>query len=378
MKKLIRVLSLSLITSMILPLSACSKSGKFRIPEEDELSSFLEDKLEAEETDEDTLSLDDWNEGFYFTSDEYNSPTKYKVALKDSGPVMMIGQKISSMGLFFNTYKVLNKTGGGWKNFGADSELCYLKYDEDLSKGKTIETSKGQAKKQELTQFLSSVMVFTFEDEDGAEDCFEWMIEKSIEDHIDNYETVLTKYEKTPKLLKSNYGYLYDEDAELADREIYDLDDLPKDVYELDKKNHTGHFSFHADDKWVQVGDIYRTEKTPEYTTFLQQSMDYSLLLQDNRIMIVYHLDVYTMYGWTDVYYDEWPDYEFETDEAIEAIYKKFGIKDPKKIKIEDDLATELNYISCLRGNNSITLDLPEIYRTSDSDTKSKKSRKDS
>ena len=48
--------------------------------------------------------------------------------------------------------------------------------------------------------------------------------------------------------------------------------------------------------------------------------------------MIVYHLDVYTMYGWTDVYYDEWPDYEFETDEAIEAIYKKFGIKDPKKI----------------------------------------------
>ena len=373
MKKLIRVLSLSLITSMILPLSACGKSVELRVPEEEEFSSFLEEELEAEETDEDTHKLKEWNDGFYFISNEAVSPTKYKIADKKSDSGTMLGQRMTNMLMYYNTYKVLNKSNRGWKNYGAESELCYLKYDEDLGKSKTIEVSRGPAKQQEWTQALSSVMLITFVDEDGAEDCFNKMVESSFEEYKDNYEDVLESYEKKPQLLKINYGYLCDEDAELAERKIYELKDLPKDVYELDKKNHTGHFSFHTDDKWLRVADIYRTQDYPEYISFLQQSMDYSLILQDNRIMIVYHLDVYTMYGCTDVFYDEWPDHEFKTDDAMKAIYKKFGINDPKKIKLEDDLATELNFISCLRGNNSVTIDSPEIYTSSDSVKKSKK-----
>ena len=173
--------------------------------------------------------------------------------------------------------------------------------------------------------------------------------------------------EEDPARMKLYYApFMFDEDAEFQVRDVIKLKKLPEDVYKLDSKTHTGHFSYHADHRWAGVADIYRVKDVPEWIKYNQVSMDFTILLQDDRIMVLCQYNEYWESGVTDVYYDEWPQIQFEEKDTIGSIYKKYNVKDPKKIELSDDLKTELIYTSGFERDKGSTIFSPEVYKTSD------------
>ena len=367
MKRLQKVISGCLAASMMLPLAACGKKGgKAEVPEEEDFIKYLEEKLGADENDDKTVDIDDCNNGFYYVAQSFSSPFGRNIS--DGKMNFKIAESMqSARALRHVTSGVFGSSTSGWQDYGVEDMVCYMKYDYDLSDAKKLELETTTTSEQECEQYLTCAMLFTFDDEDGAEECFKKMMDEVFTNFLDDYENVLQTIEEDPARMKLYYApFMFDEDAEFQVRDVIKLKKLPEDVYKLDSKTHTGHFSYHADHRWAGVADIYRVKDVPEWIRYNQVSMDFTILLQDDRIMVLCQYNEYWRSGVTDVYYDEWPQIQFEEKDTIGSIYKKYNVKDPKKIELSDDLKTELIYTSGFERDKGSTIFSPEVYKTSD------------
>lgn len=357
MKKTLRILSATLIASMMLPLAGCNKkNGPAEVPTEDEFISYLEDKLGASEYEE-VLDPDDLENGVYFQSDSYLSPLSVKVRFT-SGATFPAAQVYRPYTLM-DSLALLSNNNGGLEAYGAESMTNYLRASDDRTEPK--KTKGSEAPYQEETQSLTCATLLTFEDEDYAKECFEAIIEKTFEKRSEIYEDRLDEYEDNKMIMVRYPDYLIDKDAEMNDRKVFDLKDLPEDVYSFDKKKNEGHFSYHTEMQWPAVADIYKTRGEPEWISLLQASMDYTLLLKEDRILLIYHLDYFAQNGSQDVYPDDWTGTTFEEDEVLNKIYKKYSVKDPKKIKMEEDLDTQLKFVANF-DHSEYYIDAPELF----------------
>ena len=89
--------------------------------------------------------------------------------------------------------------------------------------------------------------------------------------------------------------------------------------------------------------------------------MNYTLLLKEDRILLIYHLDYYAQNGSEDLYPNDWTSMTFEEDEVLNKLYKKYSVKDPKKIKLEEDLDTQLKFVANF-DHSEYYIDAPEIF----------------
>lgn len=357
MKKTLRILSATLIASMMLPLAGCNKkTGPAVIPTEDDFLDYIEDTLGASEY-EDAVDQDEADVGIFYQSDEYFNPMKVKYKMGSSS--LTLAQSYHPQPLA-KMLSIFNSSNRGWENYDAESMTVYLRFKDDLTKAKKV---KGQtAPFQEDTQSFTTAMLFTFADEDSAEECFEAMIENAVVDRTELYEKLLEEYEDINLVARHYPPYLIDEDAEIKDRKVYDLKDLPEDVYKLDKKNNEGHFCYHAEMTWPSLADIFKVKKDePDWISYRQDTMNLSLYLKEDRILLVYHGDSYSQYGSNDLYPKDWKGTDFEKADALNKIYKKFSLQDPKNFKIDDDLKTQFSYIANF-ANSEMYIDAQELF----------------
>ena len=357
MKKSLRIISATLIASMMLPLAGCNKKdGPAEVPTEDEFISYLEDKLGASEYEE-VLDPDDLENGVYFQSDSYLSPLSVKVRFT-SGATFPAAQVYRPFTLM-DSLALLSNTNGGLEAYGAESITNYLKASDDMTT--PVRSKDSPSRYQEETQSFTCATLLTFEDEDYAKECFEAIIENTFEKRSEIYEDRLNEYENNKMIMVRYPNYLIDKDAEMNDRKVFSLKDLPEDVYSFDKKKNEGHFSYHSEMQWPAVADIYKTRGEPEWISLVQASMNYTLLLKEDRILLIYHLDYYAQNGSQDLYPNDWTSMTFEEDDVLNKLYKKFSVKDPKKIKLEEDLDTQLKFVANF-DHSEYYIDAPEIF----------------
>ncbi|MBR4819478.1 MAG: hypothetical protein IKZ74_05445, partial [Clostridiales bacterium] len=191
------------------------------------------------------------------------------------------------------------------------------------------------------------------------EEYFTAAVKNIFEDRSEKYEQSLQKLMDQPKI--AAITALSREEPDFRDRKIYDFDDLPEDVYSLDKKAGTGYFRYSIDDQWIAIPDIYKTQEVPEAGNYKQVHFEFSLLLEADRVMIVFSGNSYSEYPCDNIYYEDWEKEEFKEDKKLQDIYKKFGITDPNSIKLDDDLSDQLIFVT-RTGNAEDELHIKELY----------------
>lgn len=357
MKTYKKVISGCLAVSMLLPLSGCGKSKKnFKMPNSEDFCSFLEKDMKAEKISGFNLPEGDWNKGFYYETVGFLVP----------GDIKYEGMNIKNLFRGIEPIKQLtNVAAGSELRNSADEMVSYFTNEVSTKDHGNKQFKRTGVTQKESEYEITYATLITFAEDSDALEFFENYMDINFEQDLDTYEEALNWYEENPdKLYMHQPRSLVKEKAEIQPREVYSLKALPKDVYDLDKKAGKGHFTYHIEDRWASVSDIFRADDKPEWITFLHVANDLSLQLDGNQVLLLFNCRYYEYIGCEEFYRDRWPTHEFEKSTVMEKFYKEFGVTDPEKIEISDDLNLELVSISGF--DREYALHLPEIYRTSD------------
>ena len=362
MKMMKKVLAAGLIAAMTLPMCACKKSGKFSMPKSEAFITFLQEKMDAKACDQLYMSEEDWENGFYYSDKDFVIPTSIAV---DFGSMKYPTNKIMHSLKHVDLLRSLISTEYSEGPYEIKNEVCYLKFTDDLSK--RVEN------KQTDTSKFACAMLLTFDEDSEAENFFSDYIDLFFGKNAELYEKTLKEYEDNFDLAVMKYQprYLIPEDAEMVSRKVYDLKDLPEEVYKLDEKKGEGHFCFCTTDEFVGVPDMFRTNDEPEWVVIYQVENDFSLYLDGSSVFLVFESHSYQQSGGDEIYPDEWPSIEFEKDESIKTICKKYGVADPCKFKIDDDLMYQ--FANGWQFDRGEILHLHEIYTNPHKDKSKKK-----
>lgn len=352
MKGTKKVISGCLIASMLLPLSGCGKK-KASFPTSEEFTNFLKKDMKVDETSEYNLGEEEWEKGFYIETDEFFSP----------GWVGYKGMHIVNL---FRSVAPLY----GLKNVVESSQLMesvnhmvsYFSNDVSIDYHDDEDSDHSQSESEYEITYASLI---TFDTESDALAFFESYMDQIFVQPTEIYEEALDWYkDNTETLFMRQPRCMLKENIKLEPHEVYSLKTLPEDVYSLDKKAGKGHFTYHIEDRWANVADYFRTDDEPEWITFVQSANDLSLQLEGNQVLMLFKCRYYDYVGYEEFYMDRWPEHEFKNREVMGKFYKEFGVTDPEKIKISDDLNLQL--VSISKFDRDDVLHLPEIIRTSD------------
>lgn len=362
-----KLLAGCLAFALVLPMAGCKKKAAFKMPTEDDFYDYVTKDLEAKDVsdgdlydDPSELPWDTFENGIARETSTWTSPSQYE---NKDGSVFSLA-KMSNVKQFFYP---ITRAGAilkpdndrGFDETTLEKEICYLKYGFDLSSVGTFKSSKGEEKVFTSTQHATCAILLTFDKDKNAEEYFSEAARSIFEDRSEMYEQSLQKLMDQPKI--AAITALSREEPDFRDRNIYDFDDLPEDVYSLDKKAGTGYFRYSIDDQWIAIPDIYKTEKVPEAGNYNQVHFEFSLLLEADRVMIVFSGNSYEEYPSDNIYYEDWEKEEFKEDKTLKQIYKKFGITDPNSIKLDDDLSDQLIFVT-RTGNAEYELHIKELY----------------
>lgn len=356
MKGTKKVISGCLIASMLLPLTGCGKK-KGSFPSNDDFISFLKKDLNAEETTEFNFPEEDWKKGFYLETDEFLEPS----SLGYQKMVMTnVFKRVDPM------RNLKNVVGSSRLRESVNHMVSYFNNvvirmdhdDEEVSEDSPINPSETQLE-------VCYATLITFDEDSDALEFFESFMDLNFVQPAEQYKEDLDWYEENSDTLFMRHPRnMLKENIEIEPHEVYDLKTLPEDVYALDEKEGKGHFTYHIDDRWGFVPDMFRTGDDPLFITFVHAVNDLSLQLNGNQVLFLFNSRYYEYVGYQGVYKDSWPPHEFAESKTMGKIYEEFKIADPSTIKISDDLNLQL--ISASGFDQQSVLHLPEIIRTSD------------
>ena len=367
MKSTMKLIAGCLAFALVLPMAGCKKKATFKMPTEDDFYDYVTKELEAKDVsdgdlydDPSELPWDTLEDGVVKETSTWSSPAQYEnedgsvFSILQSGGAREFYYPITRVGALFTPDNEQDYDGTT-----LEKEICYFKYGFDMSSLGTISSSIGETPINTSKQKATCAILLSFDSDKSAEEYFTAAVKNIFEDRSEKYEQSLQKLMDQPKI--AAITALSREEPDFRDRKIYDFDDLPEDVYSLDKKAGTGYFRYSIDDQWIAIPDIYKTQEVPEAGNYKQVHFEFSLLLEADRVMIVFSGNSYSEYPCDNIYYEDWEKEEFKEDKKLQDIYKKFGITDPNSIKLDDDLSDQLIFVT-RTGNAEYELHIKELY----------------
>ncbi|MBR5425716.1 MAG: hypothetical protein IK106_04275 [Clostridiales bacterium] len=372
-----------LTVAMTVPLMGCSSSSKNRKRiEKDDFIAFLEDELDAKREDKGTLSEDIYEKGFWRES-ETNSKAAVLSGLTFGSDGFWDRVWVSSKGIGNHSISIAY-SGKRAEDFGGpfDYELndcvAYLQCDFKERNKKTFHVPEhdnclaADYDIYEIDWSQTYALYYSFTKEEDAMDYFTKCVDYFFTNDIEKYTDYCERIKKEREAHEKNYLVIYglgDDNAVIKEKKIYSLEDLPPTVYELDEAKKYGHFSYVANGRDAGVFDLVkRKNDTPYFVNVYGFEVAFTMELREDTVVVFFSSERIIKEGCTEVYYDEWPDFQFEKKQAIVSASKRFGLVNPYKATIDDDLMKELMYIAAgVRGGGYEGLYFPELYLQSNS-----------
>ena len=350
--------------SLLLSTCGCGKKKK-DFTDTKQFTEYLENKMDAKSVDlSDTtgLSFKDWEKGFYVEDSGYLNVNDFSYG----------ALKLANTNMIYNTtpMRIMRQVFTEMDKAEASMEsvvYCKFSYDKEDWEEVTIPSRNFKTKTSEEKQNAAFIYQYSFDDEDDALDFFTAFTDMYFdsEGYENEYEEQKDRYEQSHPKFHTPQN-LTAADGEIKDREIYELKDLPKSVYELDKKKHTGHFTFHTSTQFPAASDIFLSARTAvaECIAVNQGDVWFSMELKGNTVVLIYNQVYSHLYNTTDVYYDQWISWDVEYDSGLKDFTKAFGISDPEKADINDDLQFELRTTAGMYSNRRLesVVYFPEVY----------------
>ena len=365
-------------TSATIASSSAIEVPEYDVSDPDSVVAYLEKELGATKTTIETMASKKetmeskkenaqyWSSGFYIDENVYPSLSAF-MAYEINGQDVRGCMADRSVFRYCCSYNVLrhcflNEFENGKKvadkNYETNRILCYCKY--SIEQNKDLETFYDEVTKRdvsteddrELTTFIGYI---SFVHSDDAMEYFEDCVDRYANYYADKY---VEKYEESKAysedLARNPIAFTNackDPNAQILSRKYYYTNDLPENVYSLDKDKHEGHFSFSTDDKDATVYDYLYTSyiSQPPYITVSEIGTKYSLILKDNVVVVVISNEQYYLGNTRDIFYDDWPEYPFAENASLVSFCNTFGIVNPYDIEMEEDLKKQFAYTESSR-----------------------------
>jgi hypothetical protein len=85
--------------------------------------------------------------------------------------------------------------------------------------------------------------------------------------------------------------------------------------------------------------------------------------IKGNIVVVTYDTTFNFLNNTPDVYYDQWPTWDVKYNEKLKNFTKSFGLSDPDKADINEDLNIELCSTARMSsGTKAIQVFFPEVY----------------
>ena len=286
-----------------------SELSGYDISDPDQVVAFLEAELGAQKTTIESMKSGDenaeyWTSGFYIDENALPPLAQFGVRGLINDKEVLLGMAdlyvfphCSSFHVFRHCF--INEFENGRrrvadKNYETDRIICYCKY--SLAPNKNLETFYDDVTKrdvstdenQQVTTFIGYISFINAED---AIDYFEAYVDRYMNHYTDNYveeyqerKAEVENLSQIPNLFVNGCK---NPDAHILSRKIYYTDDLPEEVYFLDKDKHEGHFTFSTNNKEAHVYDFLygKNPLPPPYINVIETGTSFTLMLKGNVVV---------------------------------------------------------------------------------------------